>query len=293
MIYDNSKLQTFKNCPESYRLKNLLGLRKREEGQEEHDKNFGKAIHTGLELHYKGKSIEDIKEAFSKDYLVQLNEEDKAKTQENGLVLLDAYIKHYAEEDKKWTIKAVEVADTFEIAPGVSFMVKIDLVVEQQGCIYFVDHKTTGKAFNWTYWGQFEPNSQLTAYTAYCQAKYGECSGGIINGLQLGYRKNKYMGEPAGFHYSFQRQLFNRNKQQVEAWKWDAQEWIKRIGEFEKIYHWNPNTSLQYVWPKNEGQCRFCSFKEICISCADEQIIEQLYEVTNPNEYLEQKESVE
>ena len=293
MIYDNSKLQTFKDCPEKYRLKNLLGLKKREEGLEEHDKNFGKAIHTGLELHYKGKSIQEIKEAFSKDYMVQLNEEDKAKTQENGIVLLEAYIKHYEQEDKKWTIKAVEVADTFEIAPGLSFMVKIDLVVEQQGCIYFVDHKTTGKSFNWTYWGQFEPNAQLTAYTAYCQAKFGECSGGIINGLQLGYRKNKYMGELAGFHYSFQRQLFNRNRQQVEAWKWDAQEWIKRIGEFEKVYHWNPNTSLQYVWPKNEGQCRFCSFKEICISCADDQIIEQLYEVTNPNEYLETKEIVE
>ena len=289
MIYDNSKLQAFKNCPESYRLKNLLGLRKREEGVEEHDKNFGKAIHTGLELHYKGKSLSDIKEAFSKDYLVQLNEDDKAKTQENGIVLLEAYINHYKEEDKKWTIKAVEVADTFEIAPGLSFMVKIDLVVEQRGCIYFVDHKTTGKAFNWTYWGQFEPNSQITAYTAYCQAKFGECSGGIINGLQLGYRKNKYMGEPAGFHYSFQRQLFNRNKQQVEAWKQDTLYWIGQI-----TGNNNPEFQLSSkVWPKNEGQCRFCSYKALCISCCDEQIIEQLYEVTNPNEYLEQTKEIE
>jgi CRISPR/Cas system-associated exonuclease Cas4 (RecB family) len=290
MIYDNSKLQTFKDCPEKYRLKNLVGLKKREEGLEEHDKNFGKAIHTGLELHYKGKSITEIKEAFSKDYMVQLNPDDMAKTQENGLVLIDAYIKHYEQEDKNWKIRAVEVADTFEIAKGISFMVKIDLVVEQQGCIYFVDHKTTGKAFNWTYWGQFEPNSQLTAYTAYCQSKYGECSGGIINGLQLGYRKNKYMGEPAGFHYSFQRQLFNRNKEQVEAWKHDAMGWVANIDAHTQAYE----TGLVKVLPKNEGQCRFCSFKEICISCADEQIIEQLYEVTNPNEYLEQaKESVE
>lgn len=290
MIYDNSKLQTFKDCPEKYRLKNLVGLKKREEGLEEHDKNFGKAIHTGLELHYKGKSITEIKEAFSKDYMVQLNPDDMAKTQENGLVLIDAYIKHYAEEDKNWKIRAVEVADTFEIAKWISFMVKIDLVVEQQGCIYFVDHKTTGKAFNWTYWGQFEPNSQLTAYTAYCQAKYGECSGGIINGLQLGYRKNKYMGEPAGFHYSFQRQLFNRNKEQVEAWKHDAMGWVANIDAHTQAYE----SGMVKVLPKNEGQCRFCSYKEICISCADEQIIEQLYEVTNPNEYLEQaKESVE
>ena len=143
MSYDNSKLQTFKNCPEQYRLKNLLGLKKREEGISEHDKNFGKAIHSGLEAHYKGKPIEDVRELFKLDYPEQLSPEDLAKTQANGVTLLEAYIRHYRDEDKGWTIKAVEVADQFEIAPGILFTVKIDLIVEQQGCIYFVDHKTS------------------------------------------------------------------------------------------------------------------------------------------------------
>ncbi len=287
-VYDNSKLQQFKNCPESYRLKYLLGLKKREEGESEHDKNFGKAIHSGLEAYYKGKSIEESKEAFIRDYPIQLMDTDLAKTQENGLVLLEAYAKHYKEEDKGWTIKAVEVADQFEIAPGIEFQVKIDLVVEKQGCIYFVDHKTTGKTFNWTYWGQFEPNSQITAYTAYCQAKYGECSGGIINAIQLGHRQRAYKGEPAGFHYSFQRQLFNRNIEQIKAWKEDSIKWISSISQANSVsLAYSPGLS-DSVWPKNEGQCRYCSFKEICISCADEQIIEQLYERVNPNEYLEQ-----
>lgn len=280
MSYDNSKLQTFKNCPEQYRLKYLLGLKKREEGVDEHDKNFGKAIHSGLEAHYKGQSIEELMERFKAEYPEQLSDEDKAKTQENGLVLLEAYIKHYENEDKAWTIKAVEVADTFKIADGIEFVVKIDLVVEQQGCIYFVDHKTTGKSLTYQYWNQFEPNAQITAYTAYCQAKYGECSGGIINALQLGYRQRAYKGEPAGFHYAFQRQLFNRNREQVEAWKLDSKLWIMQMNETAQM--------KDTVWMKNEGQCRFCSFKEVCISCGDEEIMEQLYERVNPNEYLEQ-----
>src|SRR3990167_11153016 len=276
-MYDNSQLQSFKNCPEQYRLKYIEQLRKREEGVESHDKNFGKAIHAGLEAYYKKSSIDVIRNIFKEEYSVQLSGEDMAKTQENGLVLLDAYIKHYKEEDTKWTIKAVEVADMFEIAPGVPFTVKIDLIVEQQGCIYFVDHKTTVKAFNWNYWGQFDPNSQITAYTAYCQAKFGECSGGIINALQLGYRKNKYMGEPAGFHYSFQRQLFNRNRHQIEAWKQDTILWIKSLEEAKC------NTSN--VWRKNEGQCKFCEYKAVCVSCDDEEIKEQLYEKHNAEEY--------
>lgn len=284
MIYDHSKLQTFKNCPEQYRLKNVLGLTKIQEGVDEHDKNFGKAIHSGLEAHYKGKPIEEVREAFKLDYPDQLSPDDLAKTQENGITLLDAYVKHYEHEDKGWTIKAVEVTDTFELAPGIPFTVKIDLVVEQQGCIYFVDHKTTGKAFNYQYWSQFDPNPQITGYTAYCQSKFGECSGGIINGLQLGYRQRAYKGEPAGFHYSFQRQLFNRNRQQVEAWKHDTINWI---GEIEHSKD-QIIDELSPTWRKNEGQCRFCSFKEVCISCADPQIIEQLYTVTDPNAYLNQ-----
>ena len=284
MNYDNSKLQTFKNCPEQYRLRNIEGLKKREEGESEHDKNFGKAIHSALESHYKGGDVATAQAVFRAEYPDQLAPEDLAKTQENGCKLIEGYAKHYAEEDKKWTVKAVEVADTFEIATGIFFTVKIDLIVEQQGCIYFVDHKTTGKAFNWTYWNQFEPNSQITAYTAYCQAKYGECSGGIINGLQLGYRQRAYKGEPAGFHYSFQRQLFNRNRDQVAAWKWDSIEWIKRI---EQANIDGPKIgSFQNVWPKNEGQCRFCSYQAICISCADPQIIEQLYEKHDSEAYL-------
>ena len=281
--YDNSRLQTFKNCPESYRLKYLQKLRKIQEDSVEHDRNFGSAIHAGLEAHYKGQPIEVVKKSFVDNYPIQLNGEDLAKTQENGLILLDAYIKHYAQEDKGWTIRAVEVKDKFLIGE-VEFVVKIDLVVEKQGCIYFVDHKTTGKTFNWTYWQQFEPNSQITAYTAYCQAKYGECSGGIINAIQLGHRQKAYKGEPAGFHYSFQRQLFNRNRQQVEAWKLDQLKWVKKFKVEEQI---EMEMSDGGVWTKNEGQCRFCSYQAICISCNDEQIKEQLYEVHNPEAYLE------
>lgn len=287
-MYDNSQLQQYKNCPESYRLKYIEGLKKREEGVDEHDKNFGKAIHSGLERWYRGEGLESSVSSFKRDYPEQLAPEDLAKTQENGIKLIKAYINHYKEEDKRWNIKAVEVTDSFEIAPGISFLVKIDLIIEQQGCIYFVDHKTTGKALNWTYWGQFDPNSQVTAYTAYCHAKFGECSGGIINAIQLGYRQRAYKGEPAGFHYSFQRQLFNRDKEQVNAWREDTTKWIESVedAKLPKVASLR-SAPFSHVWSKNEGQCRFCSYKEICISCADEQIIEQLYEHVNPTEYLE------
>ena len=277
-IYDTSSLQSFKDCPERYRLRNILGLKKIEEGIDEHDRNFGKAIHSALEAYYKGKELEVCKSAFKTNYPEQLSVDDFAKTQENGLILIEAYAKHYKEEDKQFEVLDIEVTDSFKFLE-IEFTVKIDLIIKKQGCIYFVDHKTTGKPLNWTYWSRFEPNPQITAYTAYCQTKYRECSGGIINAIRFGHRQRSYKGEPAGFYYEFQRQLFNRNKDQVESWKVDTLNWVKRLEE--------AKLDTSNVWRKNEGQCGYCSYREICISFCDEQIINQLYErIDNPMEYL-------
>lgn len=281
--YDNSQLQTFKDCPERYRLKYVEQLRKRDSAQEEHDREYGSAIHKGLEVIYNRGTLKEAQDAFAKMYPLQLNEEDKAKTLENGLTLLADYVEHYKAEDTQFEVLQNEKKDEFELAPGVPFIVKVDLVVKKQGCIYALDHKTTKKSFGWDYWGQYDPNPQITAQTAYVQARFGECSGVIINALSFGFRTRAYKGEPAGFHCSFQRQLFNRNKQQVDAWKKDQLKWIKKF-DIERALE--AEASDGGVWTKNEGQCRFCSYKESCISCNDEQIKEQLFEAHDATGYL-------
>jgi len=279
-IYDNSQLQQFKSCPESYRLKYVEKLRKRQEGIEHHHANFGSAIHSGLECLYKGHSWSEVENAFADSYKEQLDSEDLAKTRANGIELLRQYYQRYKQEDKQFDVLGAEVQDVFELG-SIKFRVKIDLVIKQQGCVYFMDHKTTGKAFNWMYWSQFEPNSQITAYTAYCMAKYGECSGGIINAMRFGFRKRAYKGEPAGFYSEFQRQVFNRDQRQVESWKKDTISWTARLAE-------TARHAPLGSWDKNEGNCMWCPYKEVCISCADEQVIEQLYEVCDPYEYLKE-----
>ncbi len=280
-VYDNSQLQAYKSCPEMYRLKYVEGLKRREEGLEEHHANFGSAIHAGLEQLYRGEDTGKVEQAFIDSYPVQLDPEDMAKTQANGLLLLGQYNERYRQEDKSFEVLGVEVGDTFKCG-GVEFRVKIDLVVRQQGCVYFMDHKTTKKSFGWSYWGQFEPNSQITAYTAYCIAKYGECSGGIINAIKFGYRQRAYKGEPAGFHSDYQRQVFNRSDQQVKAWVDDSSHWIADLAHARHDY------VKGMSWNKNEGACLFCPYKEVCISCNDEQIKEQLFEKCDPYAYLKE-----
>ena len=284
--YDNSQLQTYKDCPERYRLKYVLGLSKREEEKEEHSRNFGKAIHAALERRYKGASWDEIKGAFTQNYPEQLDVRDLARTQENGITLLEAYINHYQAEDKTIKILAVEVADTFMLPNGLLFMVKIDLIIEKQGLILFMDHKTTGKSLNWTYWEQFEPNSQITAYSAYCLDKYKECSGGISNAMRFGYRQRMYKGEPAGFYWDFQRQVFSRNHTQIKAWVKDTMGWIDKIEK-------SKAGGIDEPWSKNEGQCLYCSYKPVCIGCGDAQIIDNYYEKGDPFEYLKEGQDKE
>lgn len=338
MSYDNSQLQTFKNCPESYRLKYryekdpatgmYLGLTKPDATKDDHHKDFGSAIHGGLKEFYLKKGWKEIEEAFDKEYPAQLDASDKAKTPENGKSLLKRYIKRYQTQDSSWEILDVEVSQEFELYPGVPFTVKIDLVVRQQGNIYFIDHKTTKMdgGIDSGYWTGFEPNSQITAYTAFCIERYGSCAGGIINALGLGFRTkpelidpedihktwmiydvqelkfSKYHGKDmmyaSGFKCDFQRNIFNRNQSQVDAWREDTLRWIDKMKAEEYAFEVakgllspmapGPRRMSIHQWTKNEGACRFCNFKEICINVGDEQTIEAMYVKENPLEYLDQ-----
>lgn len=286
MHSDNSQLQEFKNCQYRYWLKYVLGYKKRQLGESEHDANFGSAIHSALESYYQSSEWQGIQDSFTKLYPDQLQEDDLAKTQQNGITILRAYIDHYREQDKRFKVLACEETDTFEIAPGIRYKVKIDLIVEnlEQGGIYVMDHKTTGKSFDYRYWNQFEPNSQLTGYVAYAKFRFGSCSGAYINGIRLGYRQRKYLDQPAGFYYEFQRQLFNRNQLQIDNWRLDVLRWIAQM-----------DRAKMFGYGKNMSQCTYCTFNPICkaewnpVDEADRECVEIQYEKVDPFAYLAEK----
>jgi hypothetical protein len=279
-MFDSSQTQAFKDCPRKYQFKYKECLKKIEEGTEEHHANFGGAIHSALEVYYKGSGMEAGIEAFKKDYPSQLNTEDLAKTQENGIALLKAYEARYKAEDKKFKVLSVEEKIEFEILPGIMFAVKLDTVVEnlEHGGIYSLEHKTTSKSLTYDYWGQFDPNAQMSAQTYAITKKYGHCAGVIVNAMKFGFRKRAYNGEPAGFHYEFQRQMINRNDRQINSWMKDTCHWITGIQRSESYY------------AMNTGQCKFCSYKQICQPAwdpkEDAELIAIQYEKHDPFEYL-------
>ena len=162
-------------------------------------------------------------------------------------------------EDKKWRIVSVEERDEFDYGQEDAFSVKPDLILEniEFGGIYGLDHKTVGGSnatLSYDFWGRFDPNSQITKYVSFIKSKYGDCSGFYINAIGLGFRQRVYKGEPAGFWYRFERQMFNRNESQLEQEKLDTRYWINRIEQSKRDNEWGANTD----------SCKFCSYKTIC-----------------------------
>ena len=282
--YDSSQTQAFKDCPYKYKLTYVDGLKRRVDGEVEHDRVYGGALHEGLAQVFRKWELELAQSLFKEAYPIQLDESDKAKTQENGLTLLTDFMVWAKQNYAGYEVVEVEQVGKIDLEGGVVFTVKPDLVLKNKssGEYYAADHKTTGNSLQASFWNKFDPAAWVTAQSAYVEQKYGSCSGVFVNGISFGYRSRMYKGEPAGFHSNIERQLFNRNPLQISQWKQDALTWIKRIEQ----------AKLEGVWGKNTESCRWCSFRPICMAEwtpeEDRELIEEMYEVgVNAYAYLE------
>ena len=283
--FDSSQLQEYKNCPYSYKLKYVDSLARRKEGEVEHDRVYGSALHAGLEALFKGDGLDKAKEAFSLSYPIQLDETDKAKTQANGLLLLKEFEQFCKDNYSGYEVVEVEQVGRIKLNESVEFQVKPDAVLKAKGSgeFYGMDNKTTGRSLTAEFWNKFDPAAWVTAQSAYVEQKFGSCSGVFVNGISFGYRSRAYKGEPAGFHSNIERQLFNRNPLQIERWKHDALTWIQRVEE----------SKANGAWGKNTEHCRWCSYRPICLAEwtpeEDADLIGEMYEVVDAYAYLEDK----
>ena len=209
-----------------------------------------------------------------------------AKTQANGLTLLSEFEEFVKDNYASYQVIEVEQVGEIQLAEGVVLRVKPDAVLRNKASseYYSMDNKSTGNSLTAQFWNKFDPAAWLTAQSAYVEQKYSSCSGVFVNGISFGFRQRAYKGEPPGFHSKIERQLFNRNSLQIEKWKLDTLIWIKRVKEVQERKEWGKNTE----------QCRWCSYRPICIAEwtpeEDMELIFEQFEKCDPYAYLESKE---
>jgi hypothetical protein len=309
MQLDTTQLNTYYQCPMKYYLQFICGLRKVEEGITDIDLRFGSAVHKCLEVYYKGKGItnEQIKEVWKGFIDLPESYEEKSKTRANGERLCSDYVATYATRDADWEILGTEQKINIPIGE-VSYAVKCDLVIKVNGNIFAVEHKTTS-SISPTFFSKFTPNTQISAQTEAVRQEFGECSGVIVNALESGWvskpvlidpsdsdtsnysikevKHCKYYGKEmaycSGFHSNFQREIVNRTKEQLLDFKENA-----KNGAIKLI----TDTQLgNFV--KHEQRCHDykagCPMKELCISCGDQNVLENLYEKVDPYLYLKEE----
>ena len=277
MRIDYSQINTFQTCRRKFENKYILALRKVKYDFRNIDLEFGKVGHSCLEMYYKGMAWADIKKPIEN---LQDLESNKCKTGANLKRVMEQYIPYYSRQDKGWQILEIETPVSFMIG-DLEWILKPDMIIRDRDNYYVVDNKFTGTKKKATYFQQFEPSTQVSGNTTYCQQKYGQCSGFIANVIFVGYRERKYKGEEAGFHCEFERAIINRYPQQLEDFKLNVVDVAQQI----------EGCKITNYWSKTQGNCMYCEFKELCFSYDDEQIRNTLYEVVeNPLDYLKTQE---
>ena len=151
---------------------------------------WGGGVHSGLEFFFKLGSIDDAMNAFDASGLERMEREGSHFTPERLRMLLNAYAKEYAYDEKMWDIiEDPEYNALVPINDEIQWQGIFDLVVRNRGdgLIYLVDHKTTAKKVDGSFYAdQFESSQQMTGYHWMGTQLYGDDFGGIIiNAIQV------------------------------------------------------------------------------------------------------------
>ena len=251
--YSNSYLESHQKCPLRAHYQFDLKLQHREGN--EHHLAYGAACHEAWFTLYQTGSVAEAKKVLRAAYPKQLDPDDLGKTADNGCFALECYVKEY-NWDKGWKILAMEEMDHGED----DYVVKLDKVVEdtRTGDILGLDHKFTGRYLDANFFGDFNPNSQVTQYYKYIKEKYGRCDGFVIDAVSLRHRSraSTYQGQKqaAGPWVAMERLVLNRTPQQIEQDTISRDDTIADIENCKKLNRYRMHTV----------SCRFCPYRSVC-----------------------------
>lgn len=141
----NSKVNTWRRCPNQYRYKYGMKLRKKVHGL---PLKRGDWLHQLLMTHYDGHDWRERQALLAADFNQMFEEEREeygdlpAETQR----IMASYLAHYQHEDRNWRTVDTEVDELVELPNGDKFNFIVDCIMEDSdGALWIWDHKTVGR----------------------------------------------------------------------------------------------------------------------------------------------------
>lgn len=267
-VIDSTKVGTFMECPREFFYQYILGWRS--EGLSIH-LEFGVAWHLAQErlargLKEDGKyTTEALTEAYELFYNYyrdcfppELDDAHRPKDPANALEALTQYVERY--KDDSFEVMFTEVAGAVPVSEDAALHFKIDMVKQDVGGIYCVDHKTTGRDSQaWQH--QWELSFQLFTYVHVLFSAFDETDifGAEINGAILRKGGN-----------DFRRIPVRKTMAQMMVWQWHAELILKAIREnVEQLMDASDADDMLTAFPMNTTACckySVCPYHAFCCS---------------------------
>ena len=286
-LYDNTRLSDFKRCPRKYYFRHVLDW-------VPHMKQlpliFGSAWHKAMEYIWehapadlaRGVKSGDIALAAHEEFLKEWEllglkrvlsadeEHDMSpRTPNVALHMLRGYVDARAHIFRNPTLKVLQIEKPFVVPLDPErddqfYIGRIDKIVEFQGKVLAVEHKTTSQyrkngPFRTSFVDSFSPNAQVDGYQYALHLLYPEGTGGVWVDASLVHKSE------AGFMFI----PIERKLQMLDSWLWEVRYWIEMVKmNREELERARPEHSYLAAFPKNTNACfdfgRSCEYLDLC-----------------------------
>lgn len=239
-IYDASCLKDFFHCKRRF----FEGHLRLETGIEPLGTNialdFGGVLHEAMKVWYETKDMDLAVQKW--DTLIL--SDDIRRTKEHGEAWMRAYELQYKEDT--FTVREVEVEYFLDMPEGRTASGRIDLIVEEEGLVKGVDHKTSS-SMGKNLINLAHPSVQFRGYSYAIRELIGKCDGFIVNGISTAKNpKQRFQRVPVIF-----------TDKELDSYVRDFTSWGRDIERRVK----------EGDWPKEDHDCGKyggCPFVSIC-----------------------------
>jgi hypothetical protein len=231
--------------------------------------SVGSAVHEGLASYYRGEGEGDAI-ARAVEYLEEeakvyggISYDTKLASIQQTMELLSEYVDHYPLERETFRVVQTEREVEVQLAPGHTFTVRIDLVVQDipTGRFFVLEHKTTSQPQD-KFEKQFALNPQITGSVFGAREAYKyPVTGVIVNAIRK---------KPVDFY----RFPVLRDDKDIVAWVQDRVDIREEIARKREKKFWRRNEGSPCVDPLTGKECLF---KPLCMYGESEQVFGGMY----------------
>jgi CRISPR/Cas system-associated exonuclease Cas4 (RecB family) len=186
--FDYSMLSTYMTCQRKFYFRHVKDLTTKTRATA---LEFGHSIHSALNQWFKTNSVEKMLSAFKQDWDACGGDtiDDSKRTLDKANRILKGYVVKYQQEP--FTVLENEKSFELPMAGGLTYIGRKDRLVDWQGAIYVLEHKTSSQ-LGYSTFDKFKPNMQLDGYIYSARQDRPACHGCVVDVLLVAKTKEDY-----------------------------------------------------------------------------------------------------